>query len=461
MKKITYIGFVCLMLLGVCFASCSDDDDKDSKPIVVTQIYLEDYKSNVPDRPVDFARLGQMIRVEGSGFAGMQKVYINGYETYFNGTYVTDHSMLISIHTKTPVIDAADDVRNTILFVKSGTSYKHENFTIRAASPAVTKVSNTLPKPGEKVIVYGANLHETTQVNLPGMATSVTDIQNDEDGEWYSFIMPTGVTEGGSIYSEGANGIAATPAYFNFTDCMVLDWDDYGTPGAWSWSETGSMIGPDDLVPDPLNSGRGDCVQLIPQRLLDNGGIIAGKPRASECWTAGTGDAMDDWTRMYPYIPANTPLTDVAFQFDIYVPDPWIGTGHIELVLYNNFNYGGIGSDDDGGRTAFYVPYIQDGALKPFQTDGWQTVTIPFSEFGYYAKILEDKEATPPTFKDVVDDRLAATYQNFGMGFINTDFKYQEVSITSALFNQKIYIDNWRIVPCADIEISDFDDEEE
>ena len=467
MKNIKYIYFVCLALISITFLSCEDNENLDSTPIKVTQIYLEDHESSVTDRPVEFARLGQMIRIEGSGFLGLKKVYINGYDTYFNVAFVTDNSMLITINSKTPVVDAEEELRNTIHLVKSGTDLVYP-FTIMAASPSITRLSNTMPQPGDLVTAYGTNLHETIRVTLPG-GVVVTDIVSDEEGEWFSFTMPSGVTTSGSLLSEGANGKAATPAYFNFTECIILDWDGNGDPGAWSWSEGGSMIGvqdtddqESDLVSDPLNSGRGYCVPLIPDRILNgtNGGVVAGKARATEAWTAGTDNPMDDWSRMYEYFSPTTPLTEVAFQFDIYVPDPWSNTGQIQIVLYNNFNFTGVGSDDDGQRTAFYIPYIQDGVMIPFQTTGWQTVTIPFSEFGYYANLLEDDEATPPTFQNVVEDRLAATYQNFGMGIVNTDFTYQGVEVIATLLNRKIYVDNWRVVPIRKVTMSDYDEEE-
>ena len=458
MKNLKYIWLLCLALTIVCFVSCDDDDAQDSKPIKITQIYLEDYKSAMPDRPIEFARLGQLIRIEGSGFLGMKKVYINGYNTFFNVAYVADNSMLITIDSKTPVVDATEDVRNKIHLVKSGADLWHD-FEIRSAAPSVSYISNTLPQAEEKVTVYGTGLHETSKVTLPG-GIEVTNIESDEDGEWYSFKMPPGVTASGSIYSEGANGTAATPAYFNDSNCMILDFDGKGKQGFWSWSETGSMINDEDLVNDPKESGRGKCLQIVPDRLLSGSGVAAGKPRVTECWTVGTGeDESVDWTHMYSYIPETTPLTDVAFQFDIYVPETWIGTGHLQICLFNNFNFAGIGSDDDGQRTAFYVPYIQNGAVVPFTTEGWQTVTIPFSEFGYYKKELEEGTTTP-TFKTVVEDRLAAKYQNFGVGFVNTDFTFGGVDIISTIFKTKVYLDNWRVVPCASVTISDFNDEE-
>ena len=249
------------------------------------------------------------------------------------------------------------------MFVKDGGTYSYD-FTIRAASPQITSISNTLPKVGEKVTVYGSNLEETSKVTLPG-GIEVTDITNsdekEEPGKWFSFVMPDGVTESGNITMEGANGMAVSAKYFNDKDCVILDFDGTGSQGYWSWTSTGSMINKDsDLVADPLNSGRGKVCQLIPKRLLTDG-IGAGKLRATEVWTAGNGNAMDDWSRMYTYIPETTPLTDVAFQFDIYVPEAWSNTGYIQVNLANNSNFTGYGSSESKSiGVAYYIPWISE-----------------------------------------------------------------------------------------------------
>ena len=123
MKNKIFFWFTYMIICSLGLSSCNDDDDNlkgDNSPIIISQIYLEDYKSAVPDRPIDFARLGQLIRIEGSGFMGLKKVYINGYDTYFNVAYVTNNSMLVNILTKTPVIEAKAEERNTIRLVKTG-----------------------------------------------------------------------------------------------------------------------------------------------------------------------------------------------------------------------------------------------------------------------------------------------------------------------------------------------------
>ena len=81
-------GLVPLMLLAIVpsLTACSDDDDNQSATMTINKIFLEDTKAadGVYDREVEFARLGQTLRIEGSGFSGLKKIYVNGFETYFN-----------------------------------------------------------------------------------------------------------------------------------------------------------------------------------------------------------------------------------------------------------------------------------------------------------------------------------------------------------------------------------------
>jgi hypothetical protein len=460
MKTLKYIGLTCIALLATGFTSCSEDDGDaypgGNGPVEISKVFLEDTESSVPDREVTFARLGQTLRLEGTGFGGTKKILVNGYETYFNTALATNTSMILQLQSKTPVSTAPDSVRNTIQFIKDSGTYTYK-FTVRSASPQITSISNTLPNPGETVIVYGANLQETSEVMLPD-SSKITDITNatgDEAGEWFSFVMPGGVTKGGAITTTGANGTAISAQYFNNKNCMILDFDGTGTQGYWSWSHTGSMINKDsDLVADPLNSGRGMVCEMIPERLRTVG-LAAGKNRGSEVWTAGNGNAMDDWTRMYDFIPATTPLTDVAFQFDIYVPEAWSNTGYIQVNLANNSSFTGYGSSESTSiGVAYYIPWIKDGAVVPFKTSGWQTVTIPLSQMGRFAAEIE-KDKTP-TFGELVDYRSGTDYRNFGLAFVNGDFTYNKTEYKSAVCTQKIYVDNFRIVPCKSTVVSDY-----
>lgn len=466
MKNIKYMWLLCIALLSVAFVSCNKEDEYfneeyQSVPIVIEQIYLEDYESSVPDRPVEFVRLGQLIRVEGSGLFGMKKVYVNGYDTYFNRAYVTDNSMLVQINSKTPVVDAAEDVRNTIRFVKDDTETVYE-FLIRAASPTVSNVNITLPQSGETVIVSGTNLHETVKATLPG-GIEVTDIECDEDGEWYSFVMPENVTEGGYIYSEGAHGFAQTPSYFNERAGMILDFDGTGVQGGWSATYTS-----EDLTTDPLESGRGNVVPAIPETVLAEGGIKAGA-NGKGWFTAGGEkgawtDPTENWERFYSLIPAETPVAEVAFQFDVYVPEDWT-TGMLEFTFQNNLSNYGYGSTETTNTTniefpmaVVWVPWLQaDGSKVPYKTEGWTTITIPINTVGKYQNVEAEH-----TFGTLCADRAVASYANFGMFLVNNAVKFSaDIVHEPEAFAQNVYVDNWRLVPYKSVVVSDYPEDEE
>ena len=182
-------------------------------------------------------------------------------------------------------------------------------------------------------IVYRTNLQETTKLTLPGGVEVTSGIISDEDGEWYQFTMPSGVSAAGSITSEGANGTAVTPPYFNDFSCFITDFDGKGELGTWS-----ATYGTEDLVDDPLGTGRGKVAMLVPNVKLNAGGLDAGSN--SLLWaTAGNDNANDDWgSRMYAYILENTPAANVAMQFDIYCPEDWDLTGQMEISLQNNLS---------------------------------------------------------------------------------------------------------------------------
>ncbi len=456
MKTIKYFWMLCLAVVAFSFASCKDDDDSQSTPMTIDKVFLEDVKSSVPDREVTFARLGQLIRIQGSGFSGLKKVYINGYDTYFNNALLTDNNIWVTLNGDTPIDKASADVRNKIQLVKDGTSLTYD-FIIRAASPSITSVDNTLPKPGELVTVKGTNLQEITKITLPGGVEVTSGITSDEDGEWFTFIMPEGVSEGGSITSEGANGTAVSPEYFNRFDCYIVDFDGKGNLGSWSATYSG-----DDLVDDPLNTGRGKVAMLIPDKVLAEGPLAAGK--RTDFWaTAGNDDAADDWNRMTAFIDGSTPVSEVGIQFDIFVDGTWNNTGQLEISLQNNLSTYGYGSADTKPSTEYmhqagvWVPWLNsDGTTTAFETGRrWVTVTMPFAMFGNYSA-----EDTSATFLDVINDRNSGSYRNFLMFFVNSDIEFNdEITFPAAATDLKIYVDNLRVVPLASKAVSDFPEE--
>lgn len=437
-KTLTFLG---LIVFAIQFTSCNDDDSSGGGgPIAVSKVFLEDVNSTVQDREVKFARLGQTIRIEGSGFEGLKKVYINGYETYFNVVFISKNSFLINVNADTPLIEAEADVRNTIRLVNDNNETTF-SFEIRAAAPTITDISNTLPKAGETITVYGTGLTEVNKVTFPGNVVVTTGIVSDKTGKSFTVRVPSGISEnGGSLLVIGSNGGAYSPAYFNFKKGVLLDFDGKGTHG--SWGTDASMIMPADLVATATGIGstsQGTYVAHRPSRITS---FEAGKSRRSEVWTAGNG--VDNWRgQLTPYIPAKTPLSKVALQFDIYVPNPWKDSGYLQICLFNGFNGG-----EWTGNTYNYVPWLVDGKVKEFQTTGWTTVTIPLNKIYAYSDAAKNF-----TFEDILAAREKADWQNFGFFFNNSNIKLKDVTgvdsdieFVATATSIDVATDNWRIV---------------
>lgn len=449
----TYIGFFGMLVLSILFNSCSSDDDDnvDGGVITITKVYLQDVNSSVPDREVEFARLGQLIRIEGSGFTGLKKVYINGFSSYFNPVYVSENSMLVSVSKDTPTVEADPEVRNTIRMANN--NYEAVlPFEIRSSAPTITSISNTLPMPGEFITVYGTGLIEVSKVVFPGDIEVNSGITSDEEGEFFTVVVPDGVSsEGGSLFVNSSNGGVYSPAYFNFKNGLILDFDGNGSQGFWGWSETGSMINADDLESASIGEGNVSQVNYVPHRPSRLASFSAASNRNSEVWTAG--NDVDDWRgQLTPYIPATTPLEEVALQFDIYVPNAWEGTGFLKICLVNGFNGG-----EWSGACYNYVPWIAGEETEAFQTTGWTTVTVPLN------MIYSFSDNNTYTFEDILAYREASSYKNFGFYFENSDIKLEDVTgvasdieFISSETSIDIYTDNWRIVSLETPTYSDF-----
>ena len=455
-KRIETIGLMLsLLICFTLFASCDDDNDSASSPITISKVFLQNAQSTVSDREVTFARLGQLIRIEGSGFSGLRRVYINGYSTYFNPVYVSDNSMLISLSKDTPITEADAEVRNTIRLVKDGTEASFD-FEVRASAPTITSFSNSMPAAGETIIVYGTGLLEVNKVVFPGDVVVTTNIISDKEGKFFMVDMPQGVSEeGGAILIECANGGAYSPVYFNFKKGIILDFDGKGSHGSWG-SSTG-MIKPEDLESTVIGEGNVSRGQYVPHRPARIESFEPAKNRCTEVWTAGNG--VDDWRgQLTPYIDPATAVDKVGFQFDVYVPEEWTGTGFLKLCLQNGFNGG-----EWSGACYNYVPWIVDKKAVPYQTTGWTTVTVPFSKFYKFSE-------GDFTFEDILVERETASYANFGIYFENSDIKLSnvtgssadgEIEFPSAKTSVKIYTDNWRVVSLETPKFSDFPEEDE
>lgn len=444
MKNNIYINVwgLCLLLSftlsALTFTSCEDDNEikETGAPLAINKVYLEDAQSSVPDRLVEFVRLGQTIRLEGSGFLGVKKIYVNGYNVYFNPVFVTDENLIFRVSSSVPVMEAEENVRNTIRLEKSETKFLVYPFEIRSAAPTITNISHTMPQAGEKITITGTALQEIKTITFPGDVVVSEGFVEDENGNWVEVVVPEGVSdEGGSILVIGANGGAYSPAYFNFKKGLLHNFDNVNN-STWSNGE----------ISDDLDA----IIPAAAANLPKSQGIYRSANKESK--TINASDAPVDYTRYWinnsvwagiigeTSVPLSTTTDQCAIQMDIYYEGIW-NSGNIRFVVA-----------DGWGASRFcmiYSPWVKNGAKFAVENPGcWHTITMPFS-------LSSDFEGLD--LAAVLDQIGLASYAQAGPWFENGNID----GVQSEASNLNIYFDNIRFVPLEVPTYSDFNDEEE
>ncbi|MDR1654233.1 MAG: glycan-binding surface protein [Prevotellaceae bacterium] len=432
------IRILAVLLFAITLAfSCKEKDEwgdnfeQNSLTPIVEKVFLEDARSSIADREVTFARLGQTIRLEGNNFLGVTKVYINGYECSFNTTLMSNISMIVQISSKVPTIDADADVRNTIR-VEKGNKYYIHPFEIRSAAPSITGVSHTMPQAGDVIIITGSGLQEVSSVEFPG-GIRAAEFSDSEDGTTVTVTVPDGIDKSGHITVVCANGGAHSPAYFNFKEGLLHNFDDVQN---YAW---GSGIDNTALTATVPATGNLPKSQGGYQVFNVDGNLAAAG--VQKFWL-NSNNAMT----IMGALSGLTPVNECAIQMDIYVEGEW-NSGFIRFVMA-----------DGAGDTKYcklYEPVYVGGAYNKaafVNPNCWFTITLPLDNMEVQDGV------TIATLGDLIAQMSKASYKQMGPHFVNDGIKdvFDAVAAT-----QKIHFDNIRVVPLAAPAYSDFPDEEE
>uniref|UniRef100_S0DDM9 Putative sugar-binding protein n=3 Tax=termite gut metagenome TaxID=433724 RepID=S0DDM9_9ZZZZ len=421
-----------LMVAVVSLASCKKDENAgNSLAPVIRGVHLEDAQSSVPDRLVDFARLGQTIRLDGANFLGVYKVYINGYDCAFNSTLVSDNSMIVSVDSKVPTMDADPAVRNTITVEKKNGKSTTIDFEIRASAPSISGVSHTMPQAGDVITITGAGLQGVTQVLFPGNISGTDITSDDEDGEWCRVTVPSGITTSGSLFVTGANGGAYSSASFNFKEGLLHNFDDVQN---YAWGSGVDNTPLTDVIPASGDMPRSQGGYQV----FNATGNLAGSSD-QRFWLNST-----NVMTIMGVIPTSTSTDNCGIQMDIYVEGAW-NSGVIRFAMADGWGA--------SRYSMLYQPVYVNGTTydqAAFVNPGcWFTITLPFS--------LSD-DFGGKSIGDVIAQMNLASYKQAGPWFENSGISgvFDPVPAT-----EKVYFDNIRVVPLNVPAYSDFPDEEE
>ena len=402
-KYIKQIGLFLAVLVIGSQSACKKDETSSGGTPTISRLRAISPAPN--DSTLTVAGPGQMVVIQGTNLANTTAIYFNGWPATFNAALFANSSIVVTIPADMPfaTLDEAD--LNTVKVVTTSGEAVYQ-FPIVPPPPVVAGITNEYAKAGSKVAVYGNNFFFVDKVVFPGNIEVTSGITANDAGTMLMVTVPSGVTTAGNIKVVNRYGTGSSLLQFNDYSTGVLH--NYDNVNNYDWG-AGSSSSSTDF---PGNSGTYGLMNASDV----NGGDFG--------WWNGSRSVnikSGVWVA-----PANLSesLDSYALKFEISVKSPWTA-GSIYIVKDYNWNY-----------LAVYNPWKgANGTVTPFVTNGWQTVTIPLTEFRTKANDLDGTGESAPN--------LATLLGSSGSGGINFMFVNNG---TAPVASFEAAIDNIRII---------------
>jgi len=407
MKKIKiYRKFTPAFLLGIIIGiglfSCEQYPNAykhtDGLPEVLYVRVTDPLKA---DSLLDGAFMGNVICIVGNNLRSVHELYFNDQQALLNMSYITDHTLLVTVPNRIPV-----DVTDKIYLVTYNEDKVSYDFKVKVPEPIVNSISCEYAQEGTEAILYGDYFLDDPNIPLkivfPGNLP-VTEILSIDKTQ-IRFVIPEGAAKGyilvTSLYGTGRSK-------FQYKDDrgMILDWDNLNANGGWR----AGRLAEDDGI-----SGK----YVVFKGTVDNGAWNSEDDVSFNLWGVSNGRPEGDFFDA-------TDLNSLLLKFEINVLEPWTCCAmQIVFTAWNTSNTNGYYSEG-GYPRGLWLPWTTTGSFK---TDGWITVTLPLSDFKY--------------------SRDGAVLEPNGVGFWGglSMFIYAG-GVNGVKCSTEMWIDNIRVVP--------------
>jgi hypothetical protein len=401
MKKLNHIKS-CLLLVLLATAAfiqpgCKKDNTSSSKgtPVITA---IRNYVAHPGDSLLSSVGTGQWIVISGKNLKGALSINFDGVKGSFNDAWFSDTSAIALIPAVIAFPSVPSDKLNTIQYITNHGQTTF-SFPIVAPAPTISGVSNEDANPGDSVKINGLSFFFVKSVTYAGI--NVTNYKAANDGTSISLAVPAGVTETGGIVSVETKSGKATTIYpvHNFITGVLNNYDNINN---FSWG-----------------SGTSNSSATYPGNTGNYGVMKASNvPAGDGSWWNDGRSINTNSAQWVPLANMKDTLSHYVLKFEISVTKPW-SNGSIQIVKDYSWTY-----------SALYHPWkTATGATAPFTTKGWQTVTIPLSNF------VDSNGFPAPTLTDLLGSA--------GAGAINVTFTNDG---SSTVQNFEAAVDNIRIV---------------
>jgi len=366
--------------------------------------HVRDYGASSKNEILKSILPGQKINIVGYNLKNATKIAFQGIDADLTKVAYTDSSAIVQVPTELSGGDASQ-----VNMISYTTMIGVGTFAIKIIGPpSISSISYEIPKVGDQVYIYGNNLGGVQSLTFAGETISTFEVS--ADGTSVSFIAPA-LTQSGPVVITTPGG-TFTSAYkvndVNFINSggvgiiANMEWGDYF---GWGWWGGGILNSSDPNSGWPsynadFGVGLGMYIELKSDILNGGAGDDGNAIRI--------GDAKSGWV---PAENLSDPGSSWALKFEINIAKPWKG-GSI-CIKSKNADY-----------IARYEPWqISSSKTISYTTMGWQTVTIPLSEF----RLTDGKGASITKVSDLLNagsgtGNLTVYMHNYGTGATETTF---------------------------------------
>ncbi|MDP4274513.1 MAG: glycan-binding surface protein [Bacteroidota bacterium] len=350
--------------------------------INITGVPIISYVKNSADSPNDSIIKSvvpnQLITIVGYNLKNATNIAFQGVAADLTNAAYTDSSVTVRVPA-----DLSGGDASLVNMISITTMFGTGDFSIKIIGPPIiTSISYEIPKEGDSVYIYGNNF--ISVMNLSFAGTPITSYKVVSDAV-IGFTAPALSGDGGPVVIETKSGTFTTAYLVNNINFIngggvgIIANMEWGNYFGYAWWGGGILNSSDPNSGWPsynadFGVGTGMYIELKSNILNGGAGDDGNAIRIS--------DAV--------WLPAenfNDPGNSWALKFEINVAKPWNG-GTICIKSSN------------GSYMARYEPWqVTSTHTAAYSTKGWQTVTIPLSEF----RLADGKGASITKVSDLFD----------------------------------------------------------
>ena len=415
MKNFIQNNIYLLILIFVATISCDrEPSGKYQMTDGVPKVHYVRYQSKDNEELLlEGAYMNENIVIIGENLTSIQEVWFNNVKALLNINMITKNTLFVTIPKDLP--SERTDKMYLVTQHKDTVAY---DFEVRIPAPIMSRIKCEQVPEGDEVVLYGDYFLATDasllSIFVGDYRIPTSDIVSFEKNK-VVFKSPAkeikGPIEVKTLY--GSSG--RSKDIFHDDRGMITGFEE-GFVGGWGRPDNSKIQN------DPELAISGNYVR-IDNTTIGIGGAWVGGSIIINIWGEDNGVPSGN---LFPSDPATSTL-----KFEVNVLDPWSAGPMIFSFFkqgqFEDYLWADGGPDGGGMPRGVWVPWLDSGS---FVSDGWETISIPLSEFKYNGYGVE-----------------IPLSQNYGALGISIHNRGNDAWIGTAECTPVILLDNIRVIP--------------